>query len=600
MYKSLIVISLVLTLIYGKPITYDLCMFLQKCQANSKCEVFDGNKFTCKCLDGFEMVDNVCRIPNPPAPILLENSSPSVPNVLENSSPSAPTVLENSSPSAPTVSANPNPPALIDLCALLVCPVNSKCVMTIKNAAICVCGCGYYLYDGSCYKITADAIDHTDPCALLKCPTNSQCEISADNQASCQCLSGYSKDGQSCNIIKPDAIDSTELKNPNTPDPSDQCALLKCPTNSQCEISADNQASCQCLSGYSKDGQSCNIIKPDAIDSTELKNPNTPDPSDQCALLKCPTNSQCEISADNQASCQCLSGYSKDGQSCNIIKPDAIDSTELKNPNTPDPSDQCALLKCPTNSQCEISADNQASCQCLSGYSKDGQSCNIIKPDAIDSTELKNPNTPDPSDQCALLKCPTNSQCEISADNQASCQCLSGYSKDGQSCNIIKPDAIDSTELKNPNTPDPSDQCALLKCPTNSQCEISADNQASCQCLSGYSKDGQSCNIIKPDAIDSTELKNPNTPDPSDQCALLKCPTNSQCEISADNQASCQCLSGYSKDGQSCILENSSPSAPTVLENSSPSSSTVLENSSPSSSTVLEISIPSSSKYQNC
>ncbi|XP_065671208.1 stabilin-2-like isoform X17 [Hydra vulgaris] len=563
MYKSLIVISLVLTLIYGKPITYDLCMFLQKCQANSKCEVFDGNKFTCKCLDGFEMVDNVCRIPNPPAPILLENSSPSVPNVLENSSPSAPTVLENSSPSAPTVLENSSPSDPTD-------------------------------------KITADAIDHTDPCALLKCPTNSQCEISADNQASCQCLSGYSKDGQSCNIIKPDAIDSTELKNPNTPDPSDQCALLKCPTNSQCEISADNQASCQCLSGYSKDGQSCNIIKPDAIDSTELKNPNTPDPSDQCALLKCPTNSQCEISADNQASCQCLSGYSKDGQSCNIIKPDAIDSTELKNPNTPDPSDQCALLKCPTNSQCEISADNQASCQCLSGYSKDGQSCNIIKPDAIDSTELKNPNTPDPSDQCALLKCPTNSQCEISADNQASCQCLSGYSKDGQSCNIIKPDAIDSTELKNPNTPDPSDQCALLKCPTNSQCEISADNQASCQCLSGYSKDGQSCNIIKPDAIDSTELKNPNTPDPSDQCALLKCPTNSQCEISADNQASCQCLSGYSKDGQSCILENSSPSAPTVLENSSPSSSTVLENSSPSSSTVLEISIPSSSKYQNC
>ncbi|XP_065671207.1 stabilin-2-like isoform X16 [Hydra vulgaris] len=563
MYKSLIVISLVLTLIYGKPITYDLCMFLQKCQANSKCEVFDGNKFTCKCLDGFEMVDNVCRIPNPPAPILLENSSPSVPNVLENSSPSAPNVLENSSPSAPTVLENSSPSDPTD-------------------------------------KITADAIDHTDPCALLKCPTNSQCEISADNQASCQCLSGYSKDGQSCNIIKPDAIDSTELKNPNTPDPSDQCALLKCPTNSQCEISADNQASCQCLSGYSKDGQSCNIIKPDAIDSTELKNPNTPDPSDQCALLKCPTNSQCEISADNQASCQCLSGYSKDGQSCNIIKPDAIDSTELKNPNTPDPSDQCALLKCPTNSQCEISADNQASCQCLSGYSKDGQSCNIIKPDAIDSTELKNPNTPDPSDQCALLKCPTNSQCEISADNQASCQCLSGYSKDGQSCNIIKPDAIDSTELKNPNTPDPSDQCALLKCPTNSQCEISADNQASCQCLSGYSKDGQSCNIIKPDAIDSTELKNPNTPDPSDQCALLKCPTNSQCEISADNQASCQCLSGYSKDGQSCILENSSPSAPTVLENSSPSSSTVLENSSPSSSTVLEISIPSSSKYQNC
>ena len=181
MFKSLIVISLVSTFIYGKPLIGDSCTLLL-CPANSTYVITKEKTVICVCECGFYLFRGSCHKREPDA--------------------FDPTVLDNSSPSDPTV---------LDPCFSFACPENSKCSLDLESAATCICQSGF-VYDrikNSCILETSSpsapivletsspsapiVLENsslsasTDPCAVPNvCPTNTLC-ASKNNIVYCIC-----------------------------------------------------------------------------------------------------------------------------------------------------------------------------------------------------------------------------------------------------------------------------------------------------------------------------------------------------------------------------------------------------------------------------
>ena len=155
------------------------------------------------------------------------------------------------------------------------------------------------------------------------CSSDAQC-TNTMGSFECECLSGYSGNGVSCQDI-------------------DECLAEtdNCSSDAQC-TNTMGSFECECLSGYEGDGVNCQDID-ECLAET-----------DNCSSDGLCTNTM------GSFECECLPGYEGDGVSCQDI-------------------DECLTEtdNCDTNAQC-TNTMGSFDCQCLSGYSGNGVNCQDI------------------------------------------------------------------------------------------------------------------------------------------------------------------------------------------------------------------------------
>jgi len=161
-----------------------------------------------------------------------------------------------------------------------------------------------------------------------------------------------------------------------------------------------------------------------------------------------------------------------------------------------DGSTLCSGVDCSNHGTCQVQ-NNQAICQCDSGYHASGLSC------------------VDDNDPCSGQTCSGHGTCQVQ-NNQPVCQCNSGYHVEGLNCIQNSP-------------------CDGVDCSNHGTCQVQ-NNQAVCQCDSGYHVEGLNCI--------------PNSP-----CDGVDCSNHGTCQVQ-NNQAVCQCDSGYHASGLSCVDDN--------------------------------------------
>ncbi|XP_006892358.1 PREDICTED: stabilin-1 [Elephantulus edwardii] len=148
---------------------------------------------------------------------------------------------------------------------------------------------------------------------------------------------------------------------------------------------------------------------------------------------------------------------------------------------------------------------------CLDGLSRNGTCVCEENFSGSDCQECRDPGRfgPDCQSVCGCV----HGVCNNGPRGTGSCLCFAGYT--GPLCDQAVP------------------ACQLLQCPKNSQC---SEKVPSCQCLPGYTKEGNQC----------------LAPDPC-QPQSSPCSPKAQCSVSPTGKAQCHCQEGYNGNGKVCL-----------------------------------------------
>ncbi|KAF5302810.1 hypothetical protein FQA39_LY01990 [Lamprigera yunnana] len=342
-----------------------------------------------------------------------------------------------------------------------VCGKNSACVVENDSFA-CVCNPGYQ----HIYKENGEAeCDDVNECQTGSndCDYSAQC-INTIGGYSCVCNPGYEGNGYFCESAQ-------------------TCRNVQCPENSEC---IDNGvAVCQCLSGFTGNGQTCIPII-----SRSCHMLNNCSPYGYCAL----------IPQTSTYACFCLQGYYGDGYSCEKNITTLAVTTE-------------AYTEEPITAQCQY-----GSCWCPHGYEKQGDNCMLIVETTTLHTTTVEVETETEQVSCNVLNnCHKNAQCifELST-NSYQCICNIGFEGNGYYC-------------LEPEVPCSSDD----NCDVHATCIYNESLRKSvCVCDSSYQGNGREC---RRGGCTSND----------------QCPPNEQCVYSNVNQVyECICKEGLDRDSQ--------------------------------------------------
>ncbi|XP_040843938.1 stabilin-2 [Ochotona curzoniae] len=163
-------------------------------------------------------------------------------------------------------------------CAALLCPENSRCSPSSKDASKLECKC---LPN---YKSNGKVCEPINPCLQNVCHPHAHCTYLGPNRHSCTCQKGYHGDGQVCLVLDPCQVN-----------------FGNCPKQSTvCRYDRPGQSFCECKEHYHKfvPGVGCSMIN-----LCEIDNP-------------CHKSANCTTTAPGKTECTCQKGYVGDGLAC--------------------------------------------------------------------------------------------------------------------------------------------------------------------------------------------------------------------------------------------------------------------------------------------
>ena len=351
-----------------------------------------------------------------------------------------------------------------------------------------------------------ECVECDGPGAILN---NNTCTCSASNSTlngdgnMCSCDTGYEENGASC-----DDVDECSTGDDDCNDVSESC------------VNNDGSFSCNCAPNFTRDVND-DICKIDCAEGSLRHSNNTHcvDCSGPGAILD---SDVCSCPADNSLlntesdACDCESGYttSTDGNFCEDI-------------------DECAenLANCTVTSEVCNNNNGSYTCDCAVDFTRDTD--DLCKRDCTNGTLLHSNNL-----ECVACSGPgsglESDQCSCSASNSTlngdACECDAGYqlSDDEQSC-----EDVDECQENSDDCNAESEEC------------VNNDGSFSCDCATGFSRDGTD-DICKKDCLDGELLHSNNT-----HCVSCSGPgsllTNDVCSCTNDANA------GINSDGDGCI-----------------------------------------------
>ncbi|KAK5643749.1 hypothetical protein RI129_007594 [Pyrocoelia pectoralis] len=344
-----------------------------------------------------------------------------------------------------------------------VCGENSACVVE-NDSFICACHPGYeYIYKENGEAVCVDVNECQK--GLNDCDYNAQC-FNQIGSYTCTCNPGFEGNGFYCENAQ-------------------NCRNVRCPENAEC---VDNGvAYCQCLAGFTGNGQVC-----------------VPIINRSCHIANnCSPYGHCTIDQlTNTYYCECSSGYIGDGYYCE--------------PNISlGPTTTHSYTEEPVTAYCQF-----GSCRCPHGYERQGEYCILIvekETTTIESTTAEIQTETEQFSCNVLNNCHKNAQCvfELSTNNYQ-CICNIGFDGNGYYC----------TETE-------------VLCTTGIDCDPHATclyqehlKKSICVCDTGYQGNGRECNKGGCTSHD-------------------QCPPNEQCAYSSTLEAfECICKEGLDRDSQ--------------------------------------------------
>ena len=451
------------------------------CDTTSQVCVNIVGSFTCDCAANFTLIDNVCKRDCDIGTIRHSNNNECV----ECSGPGA--TLDN------------------DLCTC------SAANSTINNNA-CVCDDGYETsQDGN-------SCQDKDECASEEDTCNDESEVCLNNDGSfdCNCAANFTRDSD--DVCKRDC-GAGFLRHSN----NFECISCDGPgatlDNDTCSCSALNSTLnadgnlCDCSPGYEENGDSC-----DDVDECSSGDDDCNDVSESC------------VNNDGSFSCNCAPNFTRDVND-DICKIDCAEGSLRHSNNTHcvDCSGPGAILD---SDVCSCPADNSLlntesdACDCESGYttSTDGNFCEDI-------------------DECAenLANCTVTSEVCNNNNGSYTCDCAVDFTRDTD--DLCKRDCTNGTLLHSNNL-----ECVACSGPgsglESDQCSCSASNSTlngdACECDAGYqlSDDEQSC-----EDVDECQENSDDCNAESEEC------------VNNDGSFSCDCATGFSRDGTDDICK---------------------------------------------
>nr|XP_026692681.1 stabilin-2-like isoform X2 [Ciona intestinalis] len=447
----------------------------QTCQQFAQCVAIPGSygRGVCQCYAGYTAVLYSC----------VPTGQQAITSLI--------TQLINRRPTStgPTIAANFN---CRPQCNLASAECYLRSTATSQTFA-CGCKAGFQGNGYNCIRSQIPQVGNNSSavsCAVRCDPVNAVCVNSPGSTTNvCRCKPGFTGNGVQCTPI-PGSVAS-------------RCLPSCHPTLGQCVYNSLNtRYECQCRLGYNGNGYACSAQTP-----TNTGNIGTPQRT--CTQRCHPRLARCNyLPLPNEYRCQCNAGYTGNGVYCvpNVTP-------------VPVPTSQCVLPCHPTLASCVYnSVDRQFDCVCNQGYRGNGVLC-VAESEVVPGT----------GPYCVPGCDPQYGVCEFNnALRRHTCRCADGYEGNGITCTRIS-----------------TTTCRRQCHPTAASCSYSPSyGRYRCQCNSGYIGDGVRCTpVFVPTSFTPVVVLRCQPP-----CsALATCVLNPTTQ-----QRTCECLDGYSGDGQTC------------------------------------------------
>ena len=404
----------------------------------------------------------------------------------------------------------------IDCNTDLSCPPNEECI-SANNINQCVCQRGYVrdAVTESCRDVNECSESKKSPCG-----TNAFC-MNLDGGYTCHCPDGFT--GNAYSMCYPDIIECNDDK--------------QCPGNTACINDIQYGVHCGCKDPYVREGDYC------IMTSRNCSNANS-----------CPQNQDCMLTSSGFGFCICPKGFTLEA---NGFCRDIDECTEMQE-----------FDLCGSNSEC-INLPGAYECLCRAGYSGIGKvgcnrivqhcrssvdcgqnyhcrngSCECSPPFIFDGQSCRHP--------CDWIQCGQHAECVLEDKGQPRCQCKPGCTGNpNEECHDIN--ECTSMLPLDPNGP----------CGANAVC-INLLGSYRCECT-----DGTAGNAYESGCQGSSRCRsNDDCPNDTicneelnvciDACTQSICGHNSYC-IGVNHTATCQCIAGYSGEGNDLAKGCTSP-----------------------------------------
>ncbi|KAJ8259878.1 hypothetical protein GJAV_G00174480 [Gymnothorax javanicus] len=240
------------------------------------------------------------------------------------------------------------------------CNWHGSCMHGNRGNGTCVCDEGFSGF--ACHECK-NKNSYGEDCKSKCSCVNGECNSGPSGNGECLCQPPYS--GPKCDQVT--------------------ASCSNCPAYSYCKVEGD-QASCECLPGFTKVGGICTGV---------------------CSENTCDANAECEYLGARNFRCKCKEGFEGDGKVCYPVNPCSTNNGG-----------------CPTDSTiCVYTGPGKSICKCREG---------MVSSSPTLGCSLKS--------ACTDSSCDRTARCETDMDGQPRCTCEVQQIGDGRRCygNIIE------------------------------------------------------------------------------------------------------------------------------------------------------------------